>query len=48
MTRKKVPRCVKKRPYRAPELWTYGDLRALTTAKKGKRWDGGGNPRTRQ
>lgn len=48
MTRKKkATRRGKKRPYRAPALRTYGDLKALTGAKMGNRMDGGGNPKTR-
>ena len=48
MTRKKkVPRRAKKRPYRAPSLRKYGDLRALTSAKRGNRMDGTGVPKTR-
>lgn len=48
MTRKKkTTRRGKKRPYRAPALRTYGDLKALTSMKGGTRMDGAGNPKTR-
>ena len=48
MTRKKkVPRRAKKRPYRTPALRTYGDLKALTSAKSGNRTDTSGLPKTR-
>lgn len=48
MTRKKkVAKRAKKRPYRAPALRKYGDLKDLTSAKMGTRMDGGGNPKTR-
>jgi hypothetical protein len=48
MTRKKgLLRRTKKRPYRAPALKTYGDLRTLTKGKGGARNDGGGRPKTR-
>lgn len=48
MTRKKKPaRRAKKRPYRAPALRTYGDLKALTSAKGGARRDGGAAPKTK-
>jgi hypothetical protein len=47
MTRKKhVPRRPKKRPYRAPALRTYGNLRTLTMGKGGMRNDAGA-PKTR-
>ncbi len=36
-----------KKPYRKPELLVHGDLRALTQAKRGRRFDGIGRPRTR-
>lgn len=41
MTRKKkVPqKSAKRRPYRAPALKTYGDLKALTSMKGGNRAD---------
>jgi len=35
-----------KKPYAAPKLRVYGDIRALTL-KGGKRNDGGGKPKTR-
>jgi hypothetical protein len=48
MKRKNRPaRRAKKRPYRAPALRTYGDLKALTSAKRGNRMDGTGVPKTR-
>lgn len=40
----------KKKPYRSPQLVTYGDFRSLTRltgAKGGTKNDGGGVPRTR-
>jgi hypothetical protein len=47
MSRKKsAARRTKKRPYRAPALKTYGDLRTLTRGKGGMRTDGG-MPKTR-
>jgi hypothetical protein len=37
-----------KKPYRAPRLQEYGDLRKITmAAKAGSRGDGGGNPKTK-
>jgi hypothetical protein len=36
-----------KKPYAPPRLTVYGELRALTQAKRGTRNDGGGKPRTR-
>lgn len=37
----------KRKPYRAPRLTVYGDLRRLTMAKGGGKSDGGGKPATR-
>ena len=37
----------KKKPYRAPRLVVYGDLRRLTTGKKGLNPDSPGQPRTK-
>jgi hypothetical protein len=37
----------KKRPYRAPVLTTYGDLKTITMAKAGASADGTGKPRTK-
>ena len=36
-----------KKPYRAPKLTVYGDLRTITKAKGGTTNDGGGNPPTK-
>ena len=36
-----------KRPYRAPRLAVYGNLRDMTRAKGGVKGDGGGNPATK-
>ena len=36
-----------KKPYRAPRLIVYGDLREITKAKGGSKGDGGGNPATK-
>ena len=33
-----------KRPYRTPQLTTYGNLRELALAKAGAKGDGCGNP----
>ena len=37
-----------KKPYRAPRLTVYGDLRTITKAKGGTNNDGGGQPRTKK
>ena len=37
----------KKKPYRSPQLVTYGDLRTLTRTKGGTSNDGQGKPRTK-
>ena len=36
-----------KKPYRAPKLTVYGDLRTITKAKGGTASDGGGKPPTK-
>ena len=40
-------RATNKKPYRAPRLAVYGDLRTITKAKGGTKNDGGGNPATK-
>ena len=48
MTRNKhVLRRPKKRPYRAPALKTYGDLRTLTMVTKGSTRSDGAQPKSR-
>jgi hypothetical protein len=37
----------RKRPYRAPRLVTYGNLRELALAKGGLNLDGPGSPRSK-
>lgn len=37
-----------KKPYRAPRLAVYGDLRTITKAKGGTGEDGGGKPATKK
>jgi hypothetical protein len=37
----------RKKPYRAPRLTVYGDLRTITKAKGGSANDGGSNPKTK-
>ena len=37
----------RKRPYRAPRLVTYGNLRELALAKGGPNADGPGNPHSK-
>jgi hypothetical protein len=38
----------RKKPYRAPRLVKYGDLRTITQGKGGNMTDGTGNPATRK
>lgn len=38
----------KKKPYRAPRLVEYGDLRTITRGKGGNMTDGTGEPATRK
>lgn len=37
-----------KKPYRAPRLTVYGDLRTITKAKGGTSADGTGEPKTKK
>ena len=37
----------RKKPYRAPKLTVYGDLRTITKAKGGTTGDGAGKPPTK-
>ena len=41
------PTTAQRKPYRAPRLVVYGDLRRITMAKGGSANDGGGNPKTK-
>ena len=41
------PRASSKKPYRAPRMVTYGNLRQLALVKGGTKSDGGGPPPSR-
>lgn len=41
-------RATKKKPYRAPRLTVYGDLRTITKTKGGTFGDGTGAPKTKK